>query len=453
MAEQGKIRIIKPYHCLEGEVSPPGDKSISHRAVILNSIASGEAEIVNFSPGGDCWSTVSCLRALGARIRRVGTLDFPTLLVSGVGERGLTEASNVLDAGNSATTIRLLGGLLSSQPFLSIITGDASLRSRPMGRLIEPLRLMGAEIWGRGKDSFAPLVIKGRKLHGTEISLSIPSAQIKSAILLAGLFAQGKTALQQLVPSRDHTERLLRQMGAYLESDGKLISLNPLASPLKAISFTIPGDISSAAYFLVAAAVHPDAQIVVRGCGVNPTRTGIIDALMAMGAKLRIENKRVTADEPVADIVVESSKLRGIEIDGEMIPRLIDEIPLLAVAGCFARGKTVIRGASELRVKESDRIATVSRELIKMGAKIEELPDGMIIYGGKSLTGTELDSHLDHRLAMSLAIAGLLAKGETVINHAQMVSVSYPSFWSVVASLVPSQSSERSEEVARELKE
>jgi 3-phosphoshikimate 1-carboxyvinyltransferase len=445
MAKQGKIRVIKTCRRLEGEVTPPGDKSISHRAVILNSIASGEAEIGNFSSGKDCWSTVSCLRALGAEIRRSGTPDFPTLLISGVGEKGLTEPSNVLNAENSATTMRLLGGLLSSQPFLSIITGDASLRSRPMGRLIEPLRLMGAEIWGRGKDSFAPLVIRGGKLHGAEISLSIPSAQIKSAILLAGLFAQGRTVLQQLVPSRDHTERLLRQMGAALESDGSLISLNPLTSPLKAISFTIPGDISSAAYFLVAGAVHPDARIMVRGCGFNPTRTGIIDALLAMGAKLRIKNERMSGNEPVADIMVESSKLRGIELGGEMIPRLIDEIPLLAVAGCFASGKTVIRDAAELRVKESDRIATVSRELTKMGAKVEELADGMIIYGGKSLSGAEIESHLDHRLAMSLAIAGLMAKGETVINHAQVVNVSYPSFWSAVAGLVPSE--------ARELKQ
>jgi len=445
MVKQGKIRVIKHCHRLEGEVTPPGDKSISHRAVVLNSIASGKAEIVNFSPGGDCASTVRCLRALGARIRRVGAADFPSLLVSGAGGRGLTEASNVLDAGNSATTMRLLGGLLSSQPFLSIITGDASLRSRPMGRLIEPLRLMGAEIWGRGRDSFAPLIIKGKELYGAEISLSIPSAQIKSAILLAALFARWRTSLQQLVPSRDHTERLLKQMGAELKSDGKLISLNPLTSPLKAISFTIPGDISSAAYFLVAAAVHPDARIVVRDCGINPTRTGIIDVLVAMGAKLKIENERLNASEPLADIVVESSKLRGIEIGGAMIPRVIDEIPLLAVAGCFASGKTVIKDAAELRVKESDRIATVSRELTRMGAKIEELPDGMIIYGDKALSGTEVDSHLDHRLAMSLAIAGLVAKGKTVIDHAEVVNVSYPSFWSVVASLIPSQ--------PRELKE
>ncbi len=443
MAKQGKMKVIKPCHRLEGEVTPPGDKSISHRAVILNSIASGEAEIVNFSPGGDCWSTVSCLRVLGARIRRGGTPDFPTLLVSGVGGKGLTEPPNVLDAENSATTMRLLGGLLSSQSFLSIITGDSSLRSRPMGRLIEPLRLMGAEIWGRGRDSFAPLVIKGRRLHGAEISLSIPSAQIKSAILLAALFARGRTALQQLVPSRDHSERLLKQMGADLESDDNLISLNPLTSPLKAISFTIPGDISSAAYFLVAGAVHPDARIVVKDCGVNPTRTGIIDALVAMGAKLRIENERLNANELLADIVVESSKLRGIEIGGEMIPRLIDEIPLLAVAGCFASGRTVIRGAAELRVKESDRIATVSRELTKMGARVEELLDGMIIYGGKSLSGAEVDSHLDHRLAMSLAIAGLMARGETIINHAQVVNVSYPSFWSDVASVAKQSRGER----------
>jgi 3-phosphoshikimate 1-carboxyvinyltransferase len=225
-------------------------------------------------------------------------------------------------------------------------------------------------------------------------------------------------------------------MGAALESDGSLVSLNPLTSPLKAISFTIPGDISSAAYFLVAGAVHPDARIMVRGCGFNPTRTGIIDALLAMGAKLRIKNERMSGNEPVADIVVESSKLRGIELGGEMIPLLIDEIPLLAVAGCFASGKTVIRDAAELRVKESDRIATVSRELTKMGAKIEELPDGMIVYGGKSLSGAVIESHLDHRLAMSLAIAGLMAKGETVINQAQVVNVSYPSFWSAVADIV-----------------
>jgi 3-phosphoshikimate 1-carboxyvinyltransferase len=424
-----KTRTIKPYPRLEGEIILPGDKSISHRAVILNSLAKGEAEIDNFAPGGDCLSTVRCLKALGVKIGRKGSRDSLTLLVSGTGEDGLKEASNVLDAKNSATTMRLLGGLLASQPFLSVITGDASLRNRPMGRLIEPLRLMGAEVWGRGRDSFAPLVIKGKKLRGIDFTLSVPSAQIKSAILLAGLFARGNTVLHQKILSRDHTERMLKQMGASLESQGNLISLLPLSSSLTPINLRIPGDISSAAYFLVAAAIHPDAKIVIRDCGINPTRTGIIDILLAMGARLKIDNKRLEAGEPLADIVVESSELKGIEVGGDIIPRLIDEIPVLAVAGCVAKGKTVIKDAGELRVKESDRIATVAGELSRLGAKIEPLPDGMVIYGGRPLAGTEVDSHLDHRLAMSLAIAGLVAKGETTVKHAQVAQVSYPAFW------------------------
>jgi 3-phosphoshikimate 1-carboxyvinyltransferase len=425
-------RIIKPCPRLEGEVVLPGDKSISHRAIILNSLAKGEARIDNFAPGEDCLATVRCLRALGVKIDRKGSRDSPTLLVSGTGEDGLKEASNVLDAQDSATTMRLLGGLLASQPFLSIITGDASLRSRPMGRLIEPLRLMGADIWGRGQGSFAPLVIKGKKLRGIDFTLTIPSAQIKSAILLAGLFAHGNTVLHQTIPSRDHTERMLKRMGASLKSQRNSISLLPLSSFLIPLSLRVPGDISSAAYFLVAGAIHPDARIMVRGCGINPTRTGIIDILLAMGAKLKIDNKRMEAGEPLADIVVESSELRGIEVGGDIIPRLIDEIPVLAVAGCVAKGKTVIRDAGELRVKESDRVATVVSELSRLGAKIEPLPDGMVIYGGRPLSGTEVDSYLDHRLAMSLAVAGLIAKGETIINHAQVVQVSYPAFWQVL---------------------
>ena len=429
MARQNIAETVKPCHRLKGEITLPGDKSISHRAAIFNSLAWGKAEISNFAPGKDCLATISCLRALGVEIRRGGSQNCPTLLVSGTGKDGLKEPTNVLNAQNSGTTMRLLSGLLCSQPFLSIITGDVSLRRRPMGRLIEPLRRMGAEIFGREKDSFAPLVIRGRKLHGIEFSLPIPSAQIKSAILLAGLFAQGKTILHQPIPSRDHTERLLKQMGAELKSDDNLISLSPLINPLAPISFRIPGDISAAAYFLVAGAIHPNARIVLKDCGINPTRTGIIDVLLAMGARLKMENERVEAGEPLADIMIESSELKGVEIGGDIIPCLIDEIPVLAVAGCAARGKTVIRGAGELRVKESDRIATVSRELSRLGAKIEPLPDGMVIYGGKPFLGTEVDSHLDHRLAMSLAIAGLIAKEGTTINHAQVVQVSYPAFW------------------------
>ncbi|MCK4354608.1 MAG: 3-phosphoshikimate 1-carboxyvinyltransferase [Dehalococcoidia bacterium] len=429
MAKRNIVKVIKSCSRLEGELILPGDKSISHRAVILNSLASGEAEIVNFAPGKDCWSTVSCLKALGVGIRKKPPQDYPILLVSGVGKNGLKEPANVLNAENSGTTMRLLGGLLSSQPFLSIITGDSSLRSRPMGRLIQPLRSMGAEVYGRGKDSFAPLVIRGEKLHGIEFSLPVPSAQIKSAILLAGLFAHGRTVVHQPVPSRDHTEKLLKYMGAELEVDGNSVSLSPLTSSLASISFPVPGDISSGAYFLVGGALHPDARIIIKNCGINPTRTGITDVLLAMGAKLKIKHERVEAGEPLADIVVESSELRGVEIGGSIIPRLIDEIPVIAVAGCAARGKTVIRDAAELRVKESDRIATVSKELSRLGARIELLPDGMVIHGGKSLVGREVDTHFDHRLAMSLAIAGLVAKGRTIINHAQAAQMSYPAFW------------------------
>ena len=429
MAKANAIRTIKRCPRLEGEILLPGDKSISHRAVILNSLAKGRARIGNFAPGADCLSTVRCLKALGAKIVREGTRESSTLLVSGTGEDGLKEASNVLDARNSATTMRLLGGLLASRPFLSVITGDVSLRNRPMGRLIQPLRLMGADVWGRGQDSFAPLVIRGKELRGIDFALPVPSAQIKSAILLAGLFARGATVIHQQVASRDHTERMLTRMGVSLESKEDSISLLPLTGPLQALSLRVPGDISSAAYFLVAAAIHPDARIVVRDCGINPTRTGIIDALLAMGARLKIDVEHLEAGEPSANIVVESSELKGIEVGGDIIPRLIDEIPVLAVAGCIASGKTVIRDAGELRVKESDRIATVVNELSRLGAQIEPLPDGMIIYGGRLLSGAEVDSHFDHRLAMSLAVTGLIAKKETIINHAQVAQVSYPAFW------------------------
>ena len=429
MAETDTIRTIRTCQRLEGEVVPAGDKSISHRAAILNTLAKGGATIDNFAPGADCLSTVRCLKALGVQIGRKGSHESPTLLVSGTGDDGLKEASNVLDAGNSGTTMRLLGGLLASQPFLSVITGDASLRNRPMGRLIEPLRLMGAEIWGREQDSFAPLVIKGKKLRGIDFTLAVPSAQIKSAILLAGLFAHGNTVLHQKIPSRDHTERILKQMGATLEARGDSIGLLPLTNPLLPLNLRVPGDISSAAYFLVAAAIHSNARIVIRDCGINPTRTGIIDVLLAMGSRLRIKNQRLEAGEPLADIVVESSELKGVEIGGDIIPRLIDEIPVLAVAGCVAKGKTVIRNAEELRVKESDRIATMVSELSRLGAQTEAMPDGMVIYGGRPLSGTEVDSHFDHRLAMSLAIAGLIARGETTIKHAQVAEVSYPAFW------------------------
>ncbi len=408
---------------LEGKVSPPGDKSISHRAVILSSIARGRARLSNFAPGADCRSTVSCLRELGVEIVE----ESPGMLtVSGV--EALREPKDVLDAGNSATTIRLLAGLLAAQDFLSIITGDDSLRSRPMGRLIHPLRLMGADIWGRGGDSLAPLAIKGSRLRGIQYRLPMASAQIKSAILLAALFAKGETTIEQPAPSRDHTERLLRAMGAKLESDGLRVTLAP-APALSAIDLHIPGDISSAAFWLVAGAIHPNARIRLKDTGINPTRMGIIEVLLDMGAKLTIEGERMEGGEPVAELAIESSDLAGRQIGGDLIPRLIDEIPLIAVAGCVARGTTVIRDAAELRVKETDRIRATVRELSKLGAHIEELPDGMIVHGGRKLEGGECYSHHDHRLAMALGIAGLVAQGETVIHDAEVVAFSYPAFW------------------------
>lgn len=428
------MKTVRPPKELVGEPSVPGDKSITHRALILSTLASGSNRISNFSPGMDCQSTISCLRALGARIVKKRD-NAPFILVHGAGSAGLIEAKNVLNAGNSATTLRLLSGVLATQPFLSILTGDVSLRSRPMKRLIEPLRLMGAEIYGRGNDSFAPLVIKGRRLSGIDYYLGVPSAQIKSAILLAGLFAAGKTTIKECQPSRDHTERLLSRMGAEIKSDNGNIYLEPLKGHLTSVDLRIPGDISSAAYWLVAGAIHPNAKIKIAGCGINPTRTGILDALLAMGANIKKENQRLEGNEPVADLYVESSQLRAIEIGGDIIPRLIDEIPLLAVAACVASGRTVIRDAGELRVKESDRIATTVRELIRLGAEVEELPDGMVIYGRGHLFGAEVSSHFDHRISMSLAVAGLVAEGETIIHGADVADISYPGFWAELEKL------------------
>ena len=415
---------VKGCSSLKGEVAPPGDKSISHRAVILNSMASGKARIANFSSGDDCLAMISCLRALGVEIVEESGL----FTVSGVGKEGFAEPADVLNASNSATTMRLLAGLLAAQPFLSVITGDESLRSRPMARLIHPLRTMGADIWGRGYDSLAPLAIKGGQLRGIDYTSPVASAQLKSAILIAGLFAEGCTTIEEPAASRDHTERMLGAMGADLKRDGPKIALTPPIS-LSPIDIHIPGDISSAAFWLVAAAIHPNAHITVTKTGINPTRTGIIDVLLQMGAKLRVKNERMEGGEPVADLEVESSELVGTEIGGCIIPRIIDEIPLIALAGSLARGTTTISEAQELRVKESDRISATVKELSKLGADMEELPDGMVIHGGRELKGGECHSHHDHRLAMTLGIAGLVAQGETVVHGAEAVDASYPGFW------------------------
>lgn len=416
---------VRQSRILRGEVTPPGDKSISHRALILNSIASGKAQISNFLPSADCFSTLSCLRALGTNIEH----EADKIIVSGVGEKGFTEPEEILDAGNSGTTMRLLAGLMAPQPFESVITGDASLRSRPMGRIIEPLNLMGADVRGRDNNTKAPLTIKGGNLKGIRYRLPVASAQVKSAILLAALFAKGDTAIEQPGPSRDHTERMLQAMGANLNLEDSAITLSPLNTCLMPLDMRVAGDISSAAFWLVAGAAHPDARIKIFGVGINPTRSGIIEVLQSMGARLKIDNERFEGTEPVADISVESSSLKGTIIEGDIIPRMIDEIPAVAIAAAIADGTTVIRDAAELRIKESDRISTTAMELSRLGADIEELPDGIVVHGVSELRGARCDSHGDHRLAMMLGIAGLIAEKETVISSAEAVNISYPEFW------------------------
>lgn len=350
---------------------------------------------------------------------------------SKVGIRGsqgvLQESSSVLDAANSGTTMRLMAGLLASQPFLSVLTGDPSLRSRPMGRVIQPLKLMGAKVMGRSNDTLAPLVIRGGHLKGIDYTLPVASAQVKSCLVLAGLRAGGKTSLRQPAPSRDHAERMLRNMGAEVEVKGLTLVIRP--SRLTAIDVKVPGDISAAAFWLVAAACHPNAEIRLLSVGVNPTRTGILETLQAMGARIRREGERIEGGEPIADLVVESSSLEGIEVGGDLIPRVLDELSVLAVAACFAKGTTIIKDARELRVKESDRVWTTVRELSRLGACIEERPDGMVIHGTGRLRGGRCQSHGDHRLAMALGVAALLSDGETLVNGAHAVRVSYPQFW------------------------
>ena len=425
-------RSVSQARTLSGDISPPADKSVSHRAAILNSLAAGEAVIDNYSEGQDCRSTLRCLRALGVSAERVAPEDSPTgtaqLRLTSPGLEGLTEPGDVLNAENSGTTMRFIMGLLASTPFVSVVNGDRSLRTRPMARIVQPLRRMGAEVMGRGGDALAPLTIRGGELRGMEYDMPVASAQVKSSLIIASLFAQGETMLRQPALSRDHTERMLGAMGATLIEDGLTLVVKP-GSDLKPLDVKVSGDISSAAFWLVAAAAHPNARVRLTNVGVNPSRAEVLEILKAMGANIVLENPRVEGGEPVADIYVESGQLHGVEIAGDQIPIAQDEIPVLALAACFAEGRTVIRDAQELRVKESDRISATARELNKLGAKIEELPDGMIIEGTGSLKGGAARSHGDHRLAMTLGIAGLLAEKDVVISGAEVVDVSYPGFW------------------------
>ena len=428
-------KITRPSQ-LGGELAVPGDKSISHRSLILNAMATGTARVTGLSNGEDVMSTMACLRGMGVEITEGGEAGEYTVVGRGP---VLEEPSDILDAGNSGTSMRLLSGLLAAQPFLSVLTGDASLRSRPMRRIVDPLQRMGAQVMGRLDGSLAPLVIRGGSLRGIEYDLPVASAQVKSCILLAGLSADGDTVIHQPALSRDHTERMVTAMGATVAEDGLALSMKP--ATLQAVDIAVPGDISSAAFWIVLGLCHPDSRVLVKGVGLNPSRTGIIDALQAMGAgdSLQLLDERTEGGEPVADILVTPGELKGAEIGGDMIPRILDEAPILAVAACFASGETTIRDAAELRVKESDRIATTVQELTRLGANIEALDDGMVIRGTGRLRGAACESHGDHRLAMAMAVCGLLAEGETEVHGAPDAAVSYPSFWEDLELLAPGQ--------------
>lgn len=416
--------VVEPRAGLRGKVSVPGDKSISHRAVMFGSIAQGTTQIDGFLAGADCLSTIACFRALGIDID--GPRD-GRVTVRGRGLDGLSEAADVLDVGNSGTTIRLMSGILAGQRFYSVLTGDSSIRRRPMDRVASPLRQMGAAIYGRRGGSLAPLTILGRGLKGIDYETPVASAQIKSAVLLAGLYADEPTTVREPHLSRDHTERMLSGFGADLKAEDRRVTVQP-GPRLEGRRVVVPGDISSAAFMLVAALICPGSEVVIEGVGLNPTRTGVLDVLQAMGADIGVFNQRDEAGEPVGDLIVRSSGLTGTTMSGEVIPRAIDEIPAIAVAALYAGGTTVIRDARELRVKETDRIAALAGELRKMGARVEELEDGIVIEGGHPLTGAPVESHGDHRLAMSLAIAGLRAAGRTEISDAECIDVSFPGF-------------------------
>ena len=418
---------IQPSSGIRGELSLPGDKSISHRSVLLAAIADGDTHISGFLTGEDTQNTANAMRAMGIDVEGLGT---ERLVVHGKGLDGLSEPASVLDLGNSGTGMRLLAGLLAGQDFFSILTGDQYLRKRPMARIVEPLRMMGAKIDGRSGGRLAPLAIRGggKTLRSIDHASPVASAQVKSAVLLAGLYADGETTVNEPSKSRDHTERMFRFFGVELKGQGTKVTVQGRQRLRANGPLTIPSDISSAAFFMVAASIVPGSDLLIKNVGVNPTRTGIIDVLTAMGADIALESQREQAGEPTADIRVRHRKLHGIQIKGEMIPRLIDEIPVLAVAASYAEGKTVIKDAAELRVKESDRIATIAAELRKMGATVVEFPDGMEIIGNDSLNGAICDSHGDHRIAMSVVVAGLAAKGDTVVRDTGWIDTSFPGF-------------------------
>ena len=426
-----RIRVRAPKR-LSGAVEVPGDKSISHRAALFGAVASGRTEVTGYLEAEDCLNTLKAVRALGALVTRKGPGHY---LVDGAGLFGLREPDQVIDCGNSGTTARLLMGVLAGQPFWTFLTGDDSLRRRPMRRVGEPLTRMGATVVGREDGSRLPLGVRGaRPLKAITYDSPVASAQVKTALLLAGLWADGPVTVTEPVRSRDHTERMLAGFGARLSVDGRTVRLTPGAE-LRGQGIAVPGDISSAAFLLVAGTIVPEAEITVSGVGVNETRAGILEALESMGARVGRSHPALAAGEPVADLTTGSATLRGALVGGPMIPRLIDEVPVLAVAACMAHGRTRITDAAELRVKESDRIRSIATELGKLGARIIETPDGVEIEGGARLRGTRVQSGGDHRMAMALVVAGLVADGETVVEDTECIGTSYPGFVETVNAL------------------
>lgn len=423
--------VVRPGGSLRGHVCVPGDKSISHRALLLGAIAEGTSRVENFLPAADCLATLHAVRALGVKVKECTPT---TLVVQGQGLHGLREPDNVLDCGRSGTTIRLLAGMLAGQPFFSVLTGSAQLRGRPMGRVVEPLRRMGATVLGRQGGHRPPLALQGGNLCGIDYTLPVASAQVKSALLLAGLYAEGSTTLYEIGPARDHTERMLTAMGGRLQiADGRL-QIEP-GERLQAMDVMVPGDFSSAAFLIVAATLVPGSEITIKDVGMNPTRTGLLEVLRAMGADVTLYNERTVSGEPMADVTSRASELHSAEVGGALVVRAIDEFPILAVAATQARGETVVRDAAELRVKETDRIATTVRELRRLRAEIEPQPDGFIVHGPTPLRGATVHSHGDHRLAMALAVAGLVASGGTSVQNVSCIADSFPGFEATLAHL------------------
>lgn len=422
---------LTKVNAFSGEVTVPGDKSISHRSIMLGSLAKGDTEVYGFLQGADCLSSIDCFRKMGVDIENKGDI----VIIHGRGLHGLQAPADTLDVGNSGTTTRLMSGILAAQDFASRVNGDASIQKRPMKRIMTPLSMMGADITSELGNDCAPLIINGKKLKGIHYDSPVASAQVKSAVLFAGLYADGKTSVTEPAVSRNHTELMFEEFGVDIKCEGKTVTVKP-ATELYAKKVNVPGDISSAAYFMVAGAITPNSEITIKNVGINPTRDGIIRVFEMMGADMKVEKTSGDIGEPTADITVSTSNLKGCVIGGDIIPTLIDEIPAIAILACFADGETIIKDAQELKVKESNRIDVMVENLKAMGADIEATEDGMIIRGGRPLHGAVIDSKLDHRIAMSFAVAAMNAEGETEILGSECVDISYPRFYEDMKSLM-----------------